>query len=169
MNDVRYRTCCFAGSAVLPFPDDEIRERVREYVRLLVRAGIVNYLTGGGPGFDRMVMEVLWELRLNEKLPIRIMTVWPFPRDPETASEAYQVHMNWVRNGSDRIAYTSQRPYPGVRRDRDRRMINRCEYCICFCDSPRSEEADTIRYALEQGRWVRNTADWDLALLGSGA
>ena len=47
MPDLCSRTCCFAGSAVLPYRERELRERVRAFITELVSVGVVFFGLGG--------------------------------------------------------------------------------------------------------------------------
>lgn len=152
-SEIRRMTACFTGHRELGEPPGELERRVDEAVRALYARGVRHFGAGGARGFDALASERV--LAMKEELPdLSLILVLPFP-------EQYRQEGNWSREELDQFdallfradkVVTLESGYsPGTYQRRNRYLVDRSAYCVCYLQRMRSGTGSTVRYARSRG------------------
>ncbi len=150
--------CCFTGHRSLPEEEEErlVRE-IRPLLLALIREGTTEFRVGGAIGFDTLMGELLLRLRDEEHLPIRIVSMIPYPQWRGKWAPRDRERQEILLRKSDRVVYIRPHYRNGVYFLRNRALVDGARTCIAYCTKPTGGSAWTIRYAKQQGLTVYNT------------
>ncbi len=131
-------TCFFTGHREMLF-DDGMSDAIDEQLEGLVREGILEYVTGGIPGWDMLcAMKIL---RMKERRPeVRLTLVIPCPPEEYCTgwSLEHRFFFNAIYHGADRIEQLCSEYHVGCGAQRNYRLAELSDICLCFCDPHRS-------------------------------
>ena len=149
-------TCCFTGHRKLPGNKlRAIESRLDREVKRLIETGVREFLCGGALGFDTLAaMEVL---RLREEYPwIRLVFVLPCRNQDRFWNEYYKSIYERIKSKADEIIFTSEYYYSGCMFKRNRALVERSRYCICYLFDTEGGTAYTVDYARKKGLDIIN-------------
>ncbi len=162
MNDFRTKTCCFTGHREIPDGDEnKISVRLRYRVEELYNQGYRYFGVGGAIGFDTLVAEWLQNYRESHPL-IRIIGVYPFKEYRGRWTETQRARALAIDIKLDKVVYCCDKPSKAAFLVRDRHLVDCSSVCISYCTGPSGGTAYTVKYALEHGVLVYNTASFDI-------
>lgn len=152
-SEIRRMTACFTGHRELGEPPGELERRVDDSIRDLYARGVRHFGAGGARGFDALASERV--LGLKGELPgLSLTLVLPFP-------EQYRQEGNWSREElarfdalllrADRVVTLESGYSSGVYQRRNRYLVDRSAYCVCYLQRMRSGTGATVRYARSRG------------------
>lgn len=166
---MREQACCFTGHRDVAEPSVEsVVERTEEYIKALVQRGVKFFGVGGAVGYDTLVAKLLFRLRETELPDIKVILVYPFDGYTDRWRPDQKADALLIRDRYDKIVKVSDKPGKAAYLQRDRHLVDGSAHCICYCARSSGGTAYTVRYALNKGLYVFNTADYDLTRLNSG-
>ena len=161
MELIKEKTCCFTGHRALASEEVRpLRIRIREEVtRLYEERGIDTFLAGGALGFDTLAAEEVLLLR-GGGMPIHLVLVLPCLEQADRwTSLDNDVYQRLIRD-ADEVIYTGDLYTPGCMHIRNRYMVGRSVYCLCYYKGrKRGGTAYTVGYALKQGLEIKNLVE----------
>lgn len=167
INSARAQTCCFTGHRDL-FDSEKIRasECIRSAVRSLVKKGVRHFITGGALGFDTVAAATIINMRDNEALtdadgsPVRITLslAIPCPTQSSRWSFADKTLYNSIMRSADEVTLVSETYTPDCMFRRNRYMVDRSAYCICYVTKESGGSYYTMNYAKAGGLGIINIA-----------
>jgi len=116
------------------------------------------FLSGGALGFDTLAAREV--LKLREKHPeVRLMMALPCRSQSSRWSAADQRIYRDILAAADEVRYISEEYFPGCMQKRNRFLIDRADTCLCFLTHCRGGTWNTVSYAYDRQRTIRNLAD----------
>ena len=165
-SDLRWTTACFTGHRELGEPPGELERRTDGAIRDLYARGVRHFGAGGARGFDALASERV--LALKGELPdLSLILVLPFP-------EQYRQEGNWSRAElaqfdalllrADKVVTLEAGYSPGVYQRRNRYLVDRSAYCVCYLQRMRSGTGGTVRYARSRGLEILDLFPYEFRL-----
>ncbi len=151
-------TCCFSGHRNIPRGVEKLLYgRLLECVDALVKIGVCNFLSGGALGFDRMCEKAVLEIK--KKAPhIRLTIVIPCGDQHKRWSEGDKAEYERMRTAADNVICLNERYVTGCMHNRNRFMVERSEYCVCYYTGQGGGTRHAVNLAREMDRDVINLA-----------
>ncbi len=152
-------TCCFTGHRDLP-PGSEksISAELDRALRAAYSHGYTDFWAGGALGFDTLAEEAV--LRLRDEFPsVRLLLALPCPQQADGWTRAARRHYDDIRLAADEVYYASDTWNKFCMSVRNRHMVDRSDFVICYFSGEEGGTANTVKYALSLGRRVINIAD----------
>ena len=166
---MREKTCCFTGHRDIAKSDVElVMKRTEAYIKALAQRGVRFFGVGGALGYDALTAKLLFRLRETELPGVKVILVYPFDGYTDRWTPDQKADALLMRGRYDKIVKISDKPGKAAYLQRDRHLVDGSAHCICYCARSSGGTAYTVRYALNQGLHVFNTADYDLARLNRG-
>lgn len=145
------KCCCFIGHKRCP---REIKERLLKTIEtLIVESGVTHFYVGTQGGFDKLVYDILCEL--EERHTIQTTVV-----------------LAYLNNSHEKVYYDTEKtifpdeltktPLRFAISKRNSFLINRCEYLICYLETPFSNTHNIVREALKKKKEVINIGSFDI-------
>jgi len=155
------KACSFTGHrCILPSDRLYIKNRLKEEILKLIKAGYTDFLCGGALGFDMMAaMEVLY--LKNEYPKIRLVLTLPCRGWNSAWSENNKRIYSEIVDKADETMFISNEYMPGCMQKRNRYLIDNSSRCIAFFDGRRGGTAYTVSYALKEGLELTNVKTSD--------
>lgn len=153
------RTCCFTGQGALTEEEAKrLERRLRELINVLIRRGYTHFCAGGGIGFD--MLAELAVLDMKAVYPdIRLTLVLPYPELPSGFSFPDSMNYDLILKMADRVVYTGELTSENCLHERDRRMVEMSDFCVCYLTRESSRTAYTAQYARKSRLPVLNLAE----------
>lgn len=155
-------TCCFTGHRKIMEENLEwLEERLYEEIENLILSGVLSFKCGGALGFDTMAAQTV--LKLKEKYPyISLHLILPC-RGQELfwPLESQKLYRD-ILDKADLTEVLSERYYKGCMQNRNRRLIEGSEVCLCYLEQMAGGTLYTVNYALKKGLRIINLADTQL-------
>lgn len=153
------KACCFTGHRDLPKGEaEQLTEKARALILLLIQEGFTEFRVGGAVGFDMIMAELLLRLRDEKKQEIRIISVIPFPSWRAKWSSEEIRRQNMILEKSDEVIFVRQHYCQGIYMIRNRALADGAQVCIAYCNRPKGGTAWTVRYAKQNGLRTYNLA-----------
>ena len=152
-------SCCFTGHRLIP-PElvGNIIRTLDLEIRWLFSHGVDTFYTGGALGFDLLAARSVISAR-NEGLPIKLIIAVPCPDQdrgyPRWDRSEYRLQLAQA----DQVIRVSEFYFKGCMLVRDRYMVDRSAYCVCWLTEKSGGTAYTVSYAKKRGCQVINLAD----------
>jgi len=155
------KTCAFTGHRPKFFPwgyneSDfrcvKLKEELTKQIRLLVRKGYTDYLSGMALGVDVWAAQTV--LALREKHPdLKLHCILPcVGQERSWSDEAKALYYSIVKQADSRV-YTSRSYYKNCMLDRNRFMVDHSDLLLAVYSGISSGgTAYTVNYARQQGR-----------------
>ena len=167
INYARAHTCCFTGHRDMSDTEkSRASECIRSAVRSLVKKGVRHFITGGALGFDTVAAATIINMRDNEALtdadgsPVRITLslAIPCPTQSSRWSFADKTLYSSIMRSADEVTLVSERYTPDCMFRRNRYMVDRSAYCICYVTKESGGSYYTMNYAKAGGLGIINIA-----------
>ena len=163
MADLRQKTCCFTGHRAIPEKDlPGILERTEQIVRELIERGVMFFGVGGAIGYDTEVAKLLFRLRTKDYPQIKIILVYPFDGFTGHWGAKNQTEYARLFPQYNKVTCVAANASKDAYLIRDRHLVDCSAYCICYCTRGTGGTAYTVKYAIENGLDVYNTAEFDV-------
>ena len=163
---LKTQIACFIGHRDIPEHEEQkIITRIRYRLEPMINRGGLKYFgIGGGTGFDMFIGEYLLELRIADRKRIKIISVLPYPgwQERENWTEKQKKRQSWILMQSDKVTYASDSYTPDAYQLRNQKLIDESAFCFCFCNRPKGNTAEGVRYAMQKGLEVFNASNWDI-------
>ena len=149
--NIRNISCCFTGhrkieNQLIPYINNALLNQI-EY---LIINGFRYFYCGGAVGFDTLAEKAV--IKLRKKYPdVKLIIAVPHRGQSNyfKASEKQEYHE--LLSQADIVIYLSSHYYNGCMHMRNRFMVDRSSYCICYLTKNIGGTAYTIKYAEKQG------------------
>ena len=153
------KACFFTGHRDLPTGQEEmIAGKAREVLARLIGEGVAEFRVGGAVGFDMIMAELLLELRDEERKPIQVISIIPYPAWRTKWGTAEKERQEKILRRSDRVIWIRQHYCRGIYMIRNRALADGAQYCVAWCGRENGGSAWTVRYAKKNGIKVFNLA-----------
>ena len=152
-------TCCFTGHRKIePNKKENIDQVLYETLEELAKQGTVYFKAGGALGFDTIAAKCV--LRLKRHMPkIKLHLVLPHKQQSAGWSAANKAVYEEILAKADEKEYISENYAVGCMQQRNRRLIENSDMCICYYVDKQGGTGYTVRYAEKKGLRIMNVAD----------
>ena len=154
------RSVCFTGHRQVPF-SPILNTRLRKAIKKLIEDGAVDFYSGGALGWDMLCARIV--LSLREGSPeIRLHMILPCPAEEQSKSwnSADKSVFNEILRQADSVEIVSQRYYEGCMKQRNLKLVEKADCCVCYYNPARyaSGTGQTVRLAEKKGIKIINLA-----------
>ena len=155
---VEYKTCCFTGHRSLPANKlDDIRNLLARAVEELAQNGCLQFVSGGAVGFDTLAAEtVIEQKKLNPN--IRLFLLLPCRDQDAKWNMKDRLRYKKILDSADGVEYVCDTYITGCMHLRNKKMVERADICVAFCQKRGGGTEYTMDYAVEKERTIINIA-----------
>ncbi len=150
------RACCFTGHREITFQEKvAVKECLEKELEKMLEYDYRDFICGGALGFDTLA--ALCVLRIKRKYPGRDINLHLFLpcRNQTRGWSADDVAIyEALKKEADSVTYISESYCRGCMHKRNRAMVDSSGYVISFCKKTTGGTAYTVKYALENQKWV---------------
>ncbi len=167
MDAKRKETCCFTGHRAMSREARVLSsEMIKHTVRYLVRLGVRYFIVGGALGFDTVAAVTLLNMRDNEELldasgsrvEIELEVAVPCRDQSENWSFSDRSLYNSILASADRVSILSKSYTRGCMHKRNRYMVDKSAFCVCYVTRSSGGSYYTMSYAKISGLEIINLA-----------
>lgn len=155
------KSCCFTGHRQIPLREGLLlRQRLREEIGKLARAGIDTFLAGGALGFDTLAAQEVLRVRAETNPGLRLVLVLPcLGQESAWRQRDAAVYRSLLRQ-ADEVIYTGDVYTRDCMFVRNRYLVDHSGCCICYLAHKvrRGGTYYTVQYAQSHGLRVVNLA-----------
>lgn len=150
------KSACFTGHRAVG--DDLDKNRLIRCIEKAIKQGCDTFICGGALGFDMLSAQLV--LKFKEIYPhIQLHMYLPCSNQSERWSLSQRREYNKILARADLVDKVARPYYDGCMRERNYKMVDACDLCICYLNSlERSGTAQTVRYAKRRGRIIVNVS-----------
>ena len=160
MNE-RLKTCCFSGHRDLPRDEiADLQARLTTEIKKLIKNGVTRFIAGGAVGFDMMAAICVLNLKSDGFSELHLTLALPCAHHYRKWPKADQQMLLHLLERSDEVVFVSMEYLPGCMQKRNRYMVDRSEYLLCYHTKPSGGTAYTVDYAKKCGLTVCNVAQY---------
>lgn len=154
------KICCFSGHRDLPVNEiPALQAKLLTEIRSLIQKGVTHFIAGGAVGFDMMAAVCILNLKSQEFPHLHLTLALPCPHHYKTWGKADRQLLVHLLERSDEVVFVSDAYAPGCMQKRNRYMVDRSHYLICYRMRASGGTAYTENYAKKQGLSIRNIAE----------
>lgn len=147
-------SCCFTGHRYIPYVQrSALQKRLATELRALIVAGVTAFYAGGALGFDTLAAQTVLSLR-REYPHIKLILILPCPEQTRNWRDGDVYRYQRIKAGADDICYVADHYTPSCMYERNRRLVEQSEICLCYLTRTSGGTAYTVRYARQLGRRV---------------
>lgn len=159
--------CCFTGHRNISDGEKQrVSEEIGRIVRTLVRHGVRHFIVGGALGFDTVAAVTVINMRDNEiltdadenEVEITLTVAVPCPKQSAKWKFADRALYNSILKSADEVVTLSDSYTRECMLARNRYMVDRSNYCICYVTHRSGGSYYTMNYAKKSGLGVINIA-----------
>lgn len=145
-------SCCFTGHRYIKDGEEEyVKQRIIECIEKMVELGVVNFYCGGAIGFDTLAASLIIMLKKKHR-HIRLVMALPCTDQDKHFSHGQKELYRYIVDRADEVVYTRKGTHVvGCMLGRNRYMVDKCGYCICYIRKGRGGTKYTLNYARENG------------------
>jgi len=150
------KTCCFTGHRIIKITP-ELVQRLKDTITKLIERDVTDFYNGGAIGFDMLCAETVIELKA-EYPDIKLHLLLPCPPEDQVKgwNKAQIARYNEILQAADSVTVLSEHYTDDCMKQRNERLVELSDCCICYCTNPRSGTGQTVRMAREKGIDVIN-------------
>ena len=150
------KTCCFTGHRIIKITP-ELVQRLRDTIIKLIEQGVTDFYNGGAIGFDMLCAETIIALKAEYK-DIELHMLLPCPPEEQVKgwNNTQIARYEKILNVADSVTVVSEHYTRDCMKQRNERLVELADHCICYCTNPRSGTGQTVRMAEEKGIDVIN-------------
>ncbi len=150
------QACCFTGHRILPAGQKEqIMARLAGEIERLYACGVTDFYSGGALGFDTLAAQAV--LGLKDRLPgVRLHLILPCKNQHARWRHSEQDAYTAVLSSADSVKYISEEYFEGCMHLRNRALVDKSRYCVCWLSHSRGGTAYTVRQAYDSGLEIIN-------------
>lgn len=151
-SELKNISCCFTGHRnILPADEPKLKSELTAQIEKMILHGVIYFYCGGAVGFDTLAAACILEIR--KRMPdIKLIMTLPC-HDQDKFYNAYQRRLfEHIKRCADKVIYTYDGKYlAGCMHIRNRYMVDRSAYCICYMRKYEGGTKYTTDYALKCG------------------
>ena len=150
------KTCCFTGHRIIKITP-ELVQRLRDTIVDMIGRGVTDFYNGGAVGFDMLCAETVIALKA-EYSDIKLNLLLPCPPEEQVKgwNKAQIARYNEILQAADSVTVLSEHYTDDCMKQRNERLVELADCCICYCTNPRSGTGQTVRIAEQKGIDVIN-------------
>ena len=144
------KTCCFTGHRIIKITP-ELVQRLKDTITKLIERDVTDFYNGGAIGFDMLCAETVIELKA-EYPDIKLHLLLPCPPEEQVKgwNKAQIARYNEILQAADSVTVLSEHYTDDCMKQRNERLVELSDCCICYCTNPRSGTGQTVRMAREK-------------------
>ncbi|MBR6029902.1 MAG: DUF1273 family protein [Clostridia bacterium] len=148
---------CFTGHRHLPADTAELETRLDQCLRHLYRLGYRTFYCGAALGFDMLAAERT--LYLRARCPeVRLVMVLPCADQDARWPERERNRHLYLTGAADERVVLAPGYYEGCMMVRNRWMVDRSAFCLCYLIAPKGGTVSTVTCAAREGLALLNLA-----------
>ena len=150
------KTCCFTGHRIIKITP-ELVQRLCDAIVDVIGHGVTEFYDGGAIGFDMLAAESVIELKA-EYFDIKLHLLLPCPAEEQIKgwNKSQITRYETILNAADSVTVVSDHYSRDCMKQRNERLVELADCCICYCTNPRSGTGQTMRMAKDKGIEVKN-------------
>ncbi len=151
-------TVCFTGHRHIPAEEEDIlAQRTDALLEKLYSQGYRDFISGAALGFDALAAECV--IRLKGRHPdVSLHLAIPCSTQADRWSAADCERYERILYNADSTHVLSRCYYMGCMQVRNRFMVDRSAFCLCYLTHSRGGTMATVAYAMQQSCPVLNLA-----------
>lgn len=151
-------TVCFTGHRVIPREvEPALSDRLDALLEHLYRKGFRDFISGGALGFDVLAAERVIALKARHPDAALHLAI-PCSSQADRWSRQDCERYERVLYCADHTHVLSREYYIGCMQVRNRFMVDRSAFCLCYLTHNKGGTMATVAYAMQQSCPVLNTA-----------
>ena len=160
-------SCCFTGHRIMS-ESEKLRtsEEIKRIALTLVKKGVRHFIVGGALGFDTVAAVTVINMRDSgaftdddgSKINVFLTVAIPCPEQSARWKCADRVLYNSILRSADETVTISDRYSRECMFIRNRYMVDRSAYCICYVTHRSGGSYYTMKYAESKGLGMINIA-----------
>ena len=131
--------------------------KLDEALEFYYRQGRRIFLSGGALGFDTIAAQAVLRLRSAHPDTRLIIAVPCAGQSLRWTEEDREIYDN-LCGRADQVIRISEEYFPGCMQKRNRFLVDHAEVCLCYLKQCRGGTWNTVSYAYDRGRTIRNLA-----------
>ena len=162
--DKKHISCSFTGHRHISAKDKaHLLPALKSSVLYLYSLGVREFHCGGAIGFDTICATVVYDIARTHK-GIRLVLELPYPKQADGWKDENKRFFDFLKSKADEINIHSENPKNKAQAVdalllRNRIMIDKSHYCICFLKNLKGGTAYTVKYAKQKDVQIINLAD----------
>lgn len=174
MDTERKSVCCFTGHRSISCETNFVTsQKIKHAVNHLIRKGVRTFIVGGALGFDTIAAVTVINMRDNdplfdengERVDISLHVAVPCKGQSDKWSFGDRTLYNSILSSADSVTVLSDTYTRDCMFARNRYMVDRSAYCVCFVTHRRGGSYYTMNYAKRSGLEIINLAPPEEAVL----
>ena len=151
-------TVCFTGHRIIPQNEHQaLSDRLDAVLEELYRRGFRDFISGAALGFDVLCAERVFALRRRHP-DVLLRLAIPCSSQSDRWSESDCIRYERMLYNADSTHVLSREYYSGCMQVRNRFMVDRSTFCLCYLTHNRGGTMSTVAYAMEVDCPVLNLA-----------
>ena len=150
------KSCCFTGHRIIKITP-ELVQRLKDTIIKMITQGVTDFYNGGAIGFDMLCAETVIAIKA-EHSDIKLHMLLPCPPEEQVKgwNKAQIERYNNILQAANCVTVLSEHYTDDCMKQRNERLVELADYCICYCTNPRSGTGQTVRMARDKGIDVIN-------------
>ena len=150
------KTCCFTGHRIIKITP-KLVQRLRDDIVDVIRKGVTDFYDGGAIGFDMLAAETVIDLKA-EYPDIKLHMLLPCPPEEQVKgwNKSQIAGYEKILQTADSLTVVSEHYMKDCMKQRNERLVELADCCICYCTNPRSGTGQTVRMAENKGIEIIN-------------
>ena len=104
---MREKTCCFTGHREIGLIDNILlKSKINKYVKMLIKKGVINFMTGGARGFDTIAALTIIDMKKTYK-HINLILVIPCLNQTKGWNDFEKSTYNYIKENADYVKVLS--------------------------------------------------------------
>jgi len=151
-------TCCFTGHRRISSAETaRVYSLLLSTVDALIRRGVTRFACGGAIGFDMLAGEAVLSLRMNYP-HISLNLILPCHDQDALWQPRDKTRYSYLLSRADDITYVSDRYNPFCMMERNRRLVESADICVCYLKQNSGGTFYTVGQAGKAGLEIINLA-----------
>jgi uncharacterized phage-like protein YoqJ len=152
-------SCCFTGHRKISEQNrDKVSKKIKNEILRMVKNDVKIFYAGGALGFDTIAAQAVIEIR-KEYPDIKLILLLPCKSQCKGWSKKNIIIYEQIKSLSDEIFYISDQYTYECMFERNRLLVEKSGYCICYLLSKGGGTAYTVKYAQKRNLKIINIAE----------
>ena len=143
--------CCFTGHRSIDKNDEMmIVQELEKAIETEIVGGVLDFYNGAAYGFDLMAAQVVLQMK-NKYENIKLHLIIPNEKQSAKWDEEQIRIYDFVKNNADSVEVLSEHYFRGCMQIRNRMLVDKSDFCICYIRKDSGGTAFTLNYAKKKG------------------
>lgn len=145
------KSCCFTGHRIIKITP-ELVQRLKYTILNVYEHDVTDFYNGGAIGWDQICAETVIQLKADIT-DLRLHMILPCPPEEQTKNwnPAQIAQYTHILKNADNVTVLSEHYTDNCMKQRNKRLVELSECCICYCSNPKSGTGQTLRMAKNKG------------------